>query len=320
MNEITPLTDRNSVSISNLLLNSKWSLGEAEFNIIFKMITEIQMEDEDFKTYSIKVIELEEKLGIDLRREQLNKYGKRLQSNPFVIKEEDGDLIANWCSDFKYIPKKGIINISFSPKIKPYLIQLKDKFTVIEAKEIFQISGMYSKKLYTILIEHIDLEYYECKKQKKEPTLKYSFKIEDLQEILNIKKSMRIYGDFKRFVLEPMEKEINQNTHLSLKYECSKTGRKYTDITFTLKDNRKEKEYINYKDLKNFKEWFISVFSGWNNEILDYKGMPIFLKENGFFENKLEFTKFNTEMREEIWSLLYKDRSKFQEWAVRIKK
>lgn len=311
MNDLTVLSNRNIIKMSNSLNRAKYHLTPIETDIIFKLITEIDKEDTDFKKYIFKVVDLEKSLGRDLKGEDLKKISKTLLSKPLQIKEGDDDLTINWVSSFRYKSKTREIEIKFDPELKPYLIDLKDKYLKFEAKTIFSLSSSYSKRIYTLLLEELNnIQFIE--KKKKINFNEYSpytitFKIEDLQNILDVPVSLKVFKDFRKRVIEQSFNEI-KNTEIPFSYEFKKTNGKYTDIIFTIFDYRVKTEHslndINYSDLKEFREWFSENYRD-SEKVLIFKGKTINFNKEGFFTYDNEFYQFNKNEINEIWELLY---------------
>lgn len=285
MNDLTTLTDRKNVKISNDLNMARYSLSTVETNIIFKMITEIKMEDEDFKEYIFKVTDLNDKLGVKLNRNSLKNIAESIMSKPLKIKKEDnGFLVINWISSFEYVGKNGEIILSFDPKLKPYLLEMKEKFLTFDAGNLFKLSSSYSKRIYTMLKQN-------------QFKGKHFFNVEELQDILIVPKSLIKWDNFKRRIIDPAVKSINEDTDLIIDYEITeKSGKKVIGIEFTIK--QKEKENVD-----NFKDWFLSEYKDYKEEIITFKDMSITL-EDKYFKSIGQFYKFTKNDINDIWVML----------------
>jgi plasmid replication initiation protein len=219
---IMAISKRNVVKQSYELNNARYRLSVVETDIIFKMIAEIRNEDKDFQTYTFKVTELEKALGRSLDRSYLKETARNLMKKPLTIDRGGGGfLVCNWLSSFEYLPKTGEIELSFDPKLKPYLLELQGRFVKADIRHIFKLSSEYSKRIYTIFKQWEKLGKYEVS-------------VEDWQKVLEVPKSMLNYADFKRKVLEVAKNQINENTDLIVDYKEIKTGRKVTGLIWTI--------------------------------------------------------------------------------------
>lgn len=231
---IMALSNRNIVKQSYELNTARYRLSVVETDIIFKMISEIKNEDQDFKIYSFKVTELEKALGRSLDRSYLKETARNLMKKPLTINRGGGGfLVCNWLSSFEYSPKTGEIELSFDPKLKPYLLELQGRFVKADIRHVFKLTSEYSKRIYTIFKQWEKLGKYEVS-------------VADWQKILEVPKSMLNYADFKRKVLEVAKNQINESTDLTVDFEEIKTGRKVTNLIWTI--NKKVGEQLTLGD------------------------------------------------------------------------
>jgi len=217
------LSNRNIVKQSYELNNARYSLTAVETDIIMRMIAEVKNEDEDFKPYRFKVLELEKKMGKQLDRRNLKLIADGIARKPIRIdKGKEGFLTIGWVSSFEYFAKTGEMELCFDPKLKPYLLKLQSHFATSDIRQIFQLSSEYAKRIYTIFKQWQQIG-------------KYTVEVSEWQNILEVPKSMLNYADFKRKVLEVAKDQINKNTDLQVDYEEIKTGRKVTHLVWTIK-------------------------------------------------------------------------------------
>lgn len=216
------ISNRNIVKQSYELNNARYRLSVVETDIIFKMIAEIKNEDKDFQTYTFKVTELEKSLGRSLDRAYLKETAKNLMKKPLTIHRGGRNFLTiGWLSSFEYFADRGEIELCFDPKLKPYLLELQGRFVKSDIRYIFKLTSEYSKRIYTIFKQWEKLG-------------KYEISVEEWQTILEVPKTQKMYGEFKRKVLEIAKKQINDNTDLIVDFKEIKTGRKVTGLIWTI--------------------------------------------------------------------------------------
>lgn len=237
--EIVPLSFDNITSESlngtivikhNALIEAKYQLPNLqEQRIILMLLAQIKKTDEDFKCYRITVADFSEILGIRVDRmyAELEQTLKNLMTRTISIKKDEKSfLIMNWLSSAEYIHGSGYVELAFDPKLKPYLLQLKNHFTQYKTDTVLHFKSIYSIRLYELLKK-------EAFKEKNGQFSVY-FEYEDLRDKFGIgKKEYLQFNDFKRKTIEPATREISDKTDLiiaDVKY--GKTGRKITNITF----------------------------------------------------------------------------------------
>ena len=124
--------------------------------------------------------------------------------------------------------RSGIVKIRIDEDLAPYLFNLKEKFTQYQLYNILAMKSAFSVRIYELI------KSYAYQKNK-------IFEINELKHLLMVDnvKSYERYPDFRRFVLEPAQKEINKLTDLNISYEPITKGRKVVKIKFV----------IQYKDI-----------------------------------------------------------------------
>ena len=195
------------------------------------MVSMIQPNDEDFRKYQISIKEFSEMLGLkgNAKYEEIKEVALRLQKKSVFIKEENGFVTTNWVSSQRYIEGEGIIELAFSPELKPYLLQLKSHFTSYRLSNILSLKSIYSIGLYQLVKKWQHLGKWSCP-------------VEDLKEILGATTStFDRYNLFKVRVLEVAIKELNAKTDVNVTFEEIKKGRKVEKIEFRIRHAR-EKE------------------------------------------------------------------------------
>jgi len=210
------------VTQSNKLVEARYNLPLGEQRLIMTMISRIQPEDEDFKPYRISVSELAEFLGVDknsIYRES-KKITQNLLSRVLSIEEPDGLLQIGWVSSAKYIDGSGMVNLSFDPLLKPYLLQLKSNFTSAKLTMLLSFKSQYTMRIYTLLKQYEKLKHREIE-------------LETLRDMLGIGKDQyNLYSDFKKRILESSQKELAEKADLTFEFDEIKYGRRVGAIEF----------------------------------------------------------------------------------------
>lgn len=221
------------VTKSNILIETPLYLDLHENRLVFAMIALIQPDDEQFNTVVLRVKSMAEILEID----EKNYYKKvklvvdRLLSKTLTINENNGDttLKVNWLSAARYHNKKGIVELEFSPQLRPYLLQLKKDFTKYKLGNVLLLRSKYSIKMYELLKRYLKIG-------------KRRFTLEQLRYLLEIEPDkLTHYGHFKSRVLLKAQEELARKTDISFDFEETKIGNRVTSITCLIKEDRKIK-------------------------------------------------------------------------------
>jgi len=212
------------VTQSNNLVEARYNLPLAEQRLVLTMISRIQPDDEDFKPYRISVNEFAEFLGInkDSAYRECKKITANLLSRVINIREANRLLQIGWMSSAEYIDGSGMVNLSFDPLLKPYLLQLKSNFTSYKLEMILGFKSQYTVRMYALLKQYEKL---------KEREIELVF----LQEMLGISKERyKLYADFRRYVLLVVQKELTEKADIYFEFDEIKHGRRVGAIRFRI--------------------------------------------------------------------------------------
>lgn len=221
--------DGASIRKHNDLIEAKYQLPNLqEQRIIIMLLAQIKPNDEDFKGYRITISDFAKIVGlrIDGVYEEIEKALKNLMTRVICIKKGKSFLLMNWLSSAEYIHGSGYVELAFDPKLKPYLLQLKDHFTQYKLDKVLHFKSIYSIRLYELLKK----DAFKVKNG----AFTVFFEYEELRERFGVdKKEYLLFANFKNKTIEPAISEISDKTDLfitDVKY--GKTGRKITNITF----------------------------------------------------------------------------------------
>ncbi|MCK6259585.1 replication initiation protein [Fictibacillus sp. KIGAM418] len=226
--EADKLSGYNWVTKSNALIEKTYQLSVMEQKLILTLASLVQPSDEAFRPYQIKVSDFVHLLGLKStgKYTEIRKIVQGLQQKTLPINTGQSTLDITWLSSAEYFHGKGYVELEFSPKLKPYLLQLKQKFTTYQLKNIIQLRSSYSIRIYELLKQY-------------EPLRQRSFTLEELRSLLGIEPNKyKLFGHFKDKVLNVANKELEEKTDLRFEYEEIKVGRKVSSIKFSIYKNQ----------------------------------------------------------------------------------
>jgi len=284
----TTLTKQNYSCQSHFLINAKYALTRGEIDLILALLTVIKKEDKDFKDYIFDIKELEIKFDRKLNSEQIQDSVEKIFSKSLKIKiSKNRWKMFNWFSYFEY--NRGLITCRFDKDLKPYMLEIKERFVISDLRMILPMRSSYSKRIYLLLKEYAKIG-------------KRTFDIKNLQEILVVPNSHKErYNKFKVSVLQKAETDINKFTDLEVKLTEKKRARKVVEVTYSIKKN--------HTDLKTF----ISVIRElYTNTILHFSkdNRPIKCSTKGFLYYSDDEKKAYIEPKEaqKLWEYLHENR------------
>ena len=141
------------VTKANTLITSSYDLSLEEQRIILTLASMVQPTDEDFKPYKFKISDFMELLGVEAKSKYsvIPKITKALMQKVLEIKQENKITQVAWLSSVEYEKGSGIVELEFSPKLKPFMLGLKEFYTSYRLKNVLELKGKYSIRMYEIL-------------------------------------------------------------------------------------------------------------------------------------------------------------------------
>lgn len=293
----TDLTNRTIFRESPAIVNGRYSLTKTENSLVMMLLTAIDKHDDDFKDYVFTKKQLEAKVGVTYKTDELKDCAKSLMSKVLEVKEsEEKWKLFTWFSYFEY--DNGLITCSFDKRLKPYLLDLK-QYIYTHQEFILAMKGQYSKRIYMMLKER--MKFGERK-----------FNIEELMEVLQVPKSYTLYSKFKQGILNQAVKDINAYTDIEIKnlgtakkpiyFEEIKPSRKVEEVIFHFKKN--------HNDIKMFIDYIRELHT---NEALyeNREGKMIKCSEKGllYYADDVNTT-IDKDKAMKIWEWLHEHREK----------
>jgi plasmid replication initiation protein len=225
---------------SNDLVEARYKFDIWETRLFTKMLTMIHREDEEFKEYKIYLKDIIKEFELSKNKEAyelLRSGGRKLMKKTFLIPYETKDgqkrlfetpvftsLDSAVTDGIRGTGDDLYIEVTFHPKLKPYLLQLKSQFTMYDVRNILSLPSNYSIRIYELL------KQYESIGRRK-------FEVQELKEILGVEHEYPLYANFKQRVIKKAQKDLDENTDIRFTFEELKRSRAVTDIIFSIQTN-----------------------------------------------------------------------------------
>jgi len=234
------IIDKKEVVLSNTLVASKFHLTKEEQNLIFLVASQIHSDDEDFKTYKVSTADLEKATGVQqFNRKRIKEMSFSIMSKPIRLQDK---TVVNWFSAIKPLEKEAALEVRFDKALKPYLLNLQERFTKAELTNLFTFKSKYSGRLYLLLKSEYGLQ------ENHRVIVPTSFEVEDLIDRFAMPKSYKQrYSLFKNDFLHKALEEINTLTEFFVTYEVIKAGRKIDKIKFFITKIEETEEQFKQK-------------------------------------------------------------------------
>ncbi|TAA74132.1 MAG: Initiator Replication protein [Candidatus Electronema aureum] len=129
-----------------------------------------------------------------------------LNNKPLVFDKGNERHFWNWFSGFIYKRGKGEFEFRINPDIQPYLLELKDCFSIYRLADVYQFKSAYTWKLY----ENLNRWKKNCS---------WYVEIKVLKAYLGADKKYSRFNSFRERILDPAIEEINEKSDLNVGYE-----------------------------------------------------------------------------------------------------
>jgi len=133
-----------------------------------------------------------------------------------------------WVSDVAYIDGAGLVEVTFAPKMIPFITRLEAEFTSYRLEKIGHMTSAHAVRLYELLIQYAGIG-------------KREMEIDWLKEMLGIAGEYAAIKDLKKRVIDVAVEQINKHSDIRVSYAQRKAGRTVTHLIFDIGSKPSEK-------------------------------------------------------------------------------
>lgn len=222
-------SSESSIKKSNEVSMAKLNHG-LNLNQMQLLAFAIYKTQQDGKT-EFRKHEFEEKFNIDYKTIHAKEDAMKVTSIQFSIEDLEEDYFEYW-NVFKSIKyKNGKFTFRWNEEFVPHILQLKDKYILMDLGIASNFKSGFSWTLYEFLKGHFGNWFKELSKN----ALMKLFNVED---VVSYQKNTSL---FKSKVLNLAIKEINEHTELEVWYTEKKIGNKITGFILHWSTGKQEK-------------------------------------------------------------------------------
>jgi len=225
--QLQELREYKIVKANELIQRSRFSLTAQEYKIISYLISKIKPNDIEFKHCEFKIGEFCEICGIDQYNgknfSNIKSAIQKLSDKSLWVKSDDGtkEILFRWIDNAVIDYKSGMVLMIINEFMKPFLLQLKEKFTQYGLYYILPMKSQYSMRLYELL-------------KSREYIGNWKVELGEIKRRLSAENYNR-YPDFRRKAIDTALREINDFSDISVSYTVAKQGNKVTHLVFQIR-------------------------------------------------------------------------------------
>ena len=247
MNLIEELESNRILMKNNMLVKARYSLSLIENRVFLSMLYKLQKKSDGVLTCSISHSEFKDIIKFKQKNtvKGILEVLEDLRKKPIYFKEEKKNKKGNlwgaygFINGYEYDDELGIFNIEASEKIHNLLKEyLKMGYTPVNVQIWLSLNNSYAQRFYDLL------RLWSGTKD----TINY--KLDEIKELLMLEDKYSKYNDFKRRVILPAIKELNETWYFEIDIKENKVGRKVDSIDFYIKDLDKRKYFTKDEIIK----------------------------------------------------------------------
>lgn len=220
--------DPNRIIKTNPIINARFDITTVQMKVFLKIIASIDQSKDDISEVQISVAELQKFVGRTSKN--IHKYLQeelvKLKQRNIFYEDEHIRLDTNLLSSIIYYKKQGFFSFEIPKALKPFLLQIKENFTVFDIRNMLFLESIYAMRLYEYCKE------FERFKQ-------FEIDVEEIKERFGIADRYKNYFDFKLKVINQARSELMKNSELYFDFEEIKEGKKVVRLRFTIIKNNK---------------------------------------------------------------------------------
>jgi len=214
----------------NNLIEAKYSMNLQQKRIMIWLVSQITPQDIDFKEHVLSVRELIKICSLSgestykqIKDITFSLIEKGIRIIDITDPNKKREIQVSWLSSADYY--EGRVKLSFSPKLKPYLLQLKNCFTSVNALDLMQFKSVHAIRIYELLKQYENIG-------------ERTISIEEIKECCGVKNKLKKYDHFEKKIILIAQREINSKSDINFEFERIKPSRKITGIKFLISKNK----------------------------------------------------------------------------------
>jgi plasmid replication initiation protein len=226
------LPENNLVVKANRFITAKYDWTPMEHRIVAMLIAQLRRDDASFATQKVHIADLIKLSGSNSK--DLYARGEEIcqkllsQTIEVRAQTEDGRRLYegyNLMSSCRYVEGSGHILAKFNDDMKPFLLELRRRFTMYRLQFLMRLNSQYSARLYEFIKMREDLGFFRIS-------------IKEFREHLCLEtKYTRSFADLKAHVIEKAREEIKAKCDRYFTYYVERKGRTPVRLTFMIHEN-----------------------------------------------------------------------------------
>ena len=252
-------TESEIVAVAaNEIWRKKHTLSIPEQRLLLWAISQVKPGDSGFEPVTLTVQKYAQMCGIisgDVHRQMQEVVRAVLERTIYLKTVKEGWKGFHWLEFAEYIPHEGVISMTLSPRIAPYVLHLKERFASVRVLPAMRLRSNYSIAFF---------EY--CCSWAGSNKMGWEMSLDELRDWLQIKNGeLQKINHLQTRVLDQAKKELDRSCPWTFSYTAKKAGRKIVGYKFSILANSPDSknEIINKSEPKDFSDRYQNSKNAW---------------------------------------------------------
>lgn len=222
------------VAKANDLVRARHSLTTIEQRIFVLMVADLDRYAEDFPVQTIYLKDVCEAGGGDESHlySKADEITDRLMSRFVEVRREDEDGVPefvkyNCFSLCRHKKGSGTIQAKFDEEMRPFLLRLKNKYTLYLVTVFLRLQSKYATQVYELL-------------KMRQGLGRLRMSVEELRRSLGLEEKYDRFRSLRRRVIDRAQREMKEKADVAFDYRIDRDGQTPVAVEFVIYPNREQ--------------------------------------------------------------------------------
>ena len=222
--------EQRVVAKANDLVRARHNFSTTEQRIFVAMVAQLDRDSEEFDVQEVPLQTISSDANESDLYRRADAITDRLLDEVVEIRtedergDEDGFIKYNVFSRCQYEKGSGVIRAKFTEDMRPFLLQLKKKFTLYLITVFLRLRSKYSTQIYELL-------------KMRQGLRRHRMTVEEFRHSLALEDKYPQFSSLKKRVLEQARTELMEKADIYFTYNVIRDGNIPTDIEFFIHEN-----------------------------------------------------------------------------------
>jgi len=218
------------VAKSNDLVRGRHNFSTIEQRIFVAMVAQLDRDEDTFSLQSVPIRKVSSETNESDLYRRIDNITDRLLDRVIEIRAQDEQgreeqfVKYNVFSRCQYDRGSGVVKAKFTEDMRPFLLRLKEKFTLYLITVFLRLRSKYSTQIYELLKMRQGLS-----------NLRMS--VGEFRRTLGLEDKYKEFAQMKRRVIEQARGELKERADIYFTYRVIREGRRAKEIQFYIHEN-----------------------------------------------------------------------------------